>query len=445
MDVTNIPQTPDTLAALWKIQKIIFNTLDFEQVVQKIVDSIAIELDFSKLGYRIIVLALVDEKEGVMKRISMSQTPAAEATMGAGKMTFDQIVIPLTAENNLCIRSYKDKEPKVVLDWKDILTPPMTEEEARRLQTISGVKNSIVFPVLDGELCIGVMIFSLEKDVSEMSEDEKNLIQSFTDIVSLAIHDANLYSNLNSTSKKLDEANKKLKELDKLKDEFVSLASHELRTPMTAVKSYTWLVLNNKSGEITPKTREHLEKVYNSTERLIHLVNEMLDISRIEGGRVQLKLEALDLVQLAREVKDEFAPRASEQNLVMEIETDGKISPAAGDRDKIHQVLVNLVGNSFKFTQSGGRVSISVRLKDNMVEVGIEDTGIGIAKEDQERIFQKFGRVEGSLVISKIGGTGLGLYLSKQYIEMHGGKIWFESEPGKGSTFTFSLPLYTGN
>ena len=214
---------------------------------------------------------------------------------------------------------------------------------------------------------------------------------------------------------------------------------------MTAVKSYTWLVLNNKSGEITPKTREHLEKVYNSTERLIHLVNEMLDISRIEGGRVQLKLEALDLVQLAREVKDEFAPRASEQNLVMEIETDGKISPAAGDRDKIHQVLVNLVGNSFKFTQSGGRVSISVRLKDNMVEVGIEDTGIGIAKEDQERIFQKFGRVEGSLVISKIGGTGLGLYLSKQYIEMHGGKIWFESEPGKGSTFTFSLPLYTGN
>jgi signal transduction histidine kinase len=438
----HIPQSKKTIQSLWKLQKIILETLDFTQVVQKVVDSIAIELDYLDLGYQTVVLALVDEPTQTLRRISMSQTPAAEAIMGAGKMSFDEIVIPLSAADNFCIKTLLDQEVRSTTDWKDILTPPMTAEEARHLQQVSKVRNSVIYPVITQSKCIGVMIFSLSKDVSQISLEEKDLLTSFIEIISLAIHDSQLYSNLQVTTKELKIANDKLIVLDKAKDDFVSLASHELRTPMTAIKSYTWMVLNGKAGVVDVKARKYLDVVYSSTERLIHLVNEMLDVSRIESGKVQLRLETFDVAGLFETIRDEFAAKAFEQKLNLVFNLPPSVIPQlSADREKIVQVLENLIGNAFKFTPPGGTVTVNAAQTDHQIQFSVNDTGPGIAPQDLPKLFQKFGRLENTLIASTGASTGLGLFICRQYVELHSGKIWAESELGHGSTFTFSLPL----
>jgi signal transduction histidine kinase len=439
---THIP-TRKTVDSLWRLQQIILDTLDFEQVVQKVVDSVILELDYLKLGYKIVVLALGDDRERVLRRVSMSQTAGAEAVMGAGKMSFDQIVIPYKAQKNYCIKTYLDGKPRVARSWEKILTPPMTRKEALRLQRVSGVKASLVYPVMQKSKRVGIMIFSLEKDPRLVKHEEKDLIKGFTDTVGLAIHDARLYSDLKTTTRRLDRANRRLKELDKLKDEFVSVASHELRTPMTAIKSYLWMIVNKPQAEdkFTSKTKDYLERAYSSTERLIHLVNDMLDVSRIEGKRVKLELVELDVVSLAKDVKEEVGARAKEGNLDVIVQ-ETAVPKVWADRDKIHQVLLNLVGNSLKFTPAGGKITMEFKLNKGMVETTVADTGKGIAPENMKRLFKKFGRLEHSLTaMAEQKGTGLGLYICQELVKLHGGKIWVESEVGKGSRFTFSLPV----
>lgn len=239
----------------------------------------------------------------------------------------------------------------------------------------------------------------------------------------------------------LKAANEKLELLDKLKDEFVSVASHELRTPMTAIKSYTWLVLHGKAGPLTPKAQEYIDRVYQSTERLIHLVNEMLDVSRIEGGRVKLSLESFDPAKLLTDIREEFTARTSEKNIHLSIEPDSSITELSADREKIHQVLENLIGNALKFTPQGGTIAVGMHKNGTSVEFQVTDSGMGIRAEDLPKLFQKFGRLENSLVAMPGNSTGLGLYISKQYVELHSGTINVTSVFGKGSTFSFTLPI----
>jgi signal transduction histidine kinase len=209
---------------------------------------------------------------------------------------------------------------------------------------------------------------------------------------------------------------------------------------MTAIKSYTWMVLNGKAGTIEPKATQYLNRVYNSTERLIHLVNEMLDVSRIESGRVKLNKLSVDMEKLLTDVQSEFQARAIEAKIHVEVHRDGDIVVVQADTEKIHQVLENLVGNSFKFTPAGGTITMGVKRVDGFLEIRVTDTGRGIAPDDIPKLFQKFGRLENSLIAMPGNSTGLGLYICKQYVELHGGKIWVQSEPEKGSTFTFTLP-----
>lgn len=431
----------NTVQALWKITKIVLDTLDFNQVTQKICDSLLEELGYLNLGYRIIVLSLYDPGKGGLQRISLSQTPEAAAAMGASTIPFHDILIPISATSNYCIKAYLDQKPYVTTDWKDILSPPLDQEAARANQSASGIKTSMVYPIVVKGKSVGSVIFSMVKDYSAVTGAEFDLIRGFTEIVGIAVQNAKLYSDLERLTHSLDEANKQLKNLDQLKDEFISVTSHELRAPMTAIKSYTWLVVNDKAGPLEPKAREYLDKVYQSTERLIHLVNEMLDVSRIESGRVQLHPESFDMARLAADVIEEFSARAAEQKLSLEISTSGDLPAITADREKIHQVLENLISNAIKFTPENGHITVSIAQKDNFLETSVIDTGPGISEEDKKKLFVKFGRLENSLIARSGTGSGLGLYICKQYVELHNGKIWFTSQLGQGSIFTFSLPL----
>lgn len=431
-----------TLEALWRVEKVILDTLDFNKVVQKIVDSVLLELGYMELGYRIVVLALVDEDSQTLKRISISRTAEAKKALSVTPIPFRDINIPLSAKQNLCVKSVSENKPYTTHDWVDILCPPYFEKEAKEVQRIVGIKTSMVYPVYSKGKGIGVLIFSMVKDESEVMEEEKELIQGFTDIVGLAVENAQLYSSLQEQSKELDIANKKLVELDNLKDEFVSVASHELRTPMTAIKSFLWMALNRQVKNMNPDLKRYLDKAYISTERLINLVNDMLNISRIEGGRIALKLKETNLVQLASEVYEELVPKAQEKGVSLSVDKI-EVPKVLCDGDKIHEVFMNLIGNSLKFTLKGGRVWIGFRTEGDMVFVEVWDTGRGLAADEVPKLFTKFGRLDNSFVsVAESGGTGLGLYISKSLVELHKGKIGAESEGmGRGSKFSFSLPI----
>jgi len=433
-----------TIDALWRLQKLILDTPDFESVVSRIVNAILKELGYLKLGYRILVLTLIDHEKHVLKRITLSQTNEAMNALEASPIPFGQIEIPLSAEDNLLIKTLAEKKVYVTHYWPDIFHPVLSDEAALGNQNAAGIKTSLLYPLIVKEQAIGVMIFSLVKSETEVTQEEKELISRFTDIAALAVQNSRLYSSLKGAKDNLEKINRRLIELDKLKNEFVSVASHELRTPMTAIKSYLWMVLAGKGGELTEKQRYYAQRAYNSVDRLIKLVNDMLNISRIESGRLTITMQEVDLRKLAQDVIDECMPRANELALHLILESPQTVPTVVADPDKIKEVLFNLIGNSLKFTGRGGTIIVSLSQKDDMVETQVRDTGVGIDKEDMPKLFQKFGLLPGSYVTNQpTMGTGLGLYICKSILDLHKGKIWAASEGrGKGTTFTFSLKVF---
>ena len=233
----------------------------------------------------------------------------------------------------------------------------------------------------------------------------------------------------------------KEKEIDKMKTEFISTVSHELRTPLTTIREAVSQVLDGILGKTTKEQKDFLSVCLGDIDRLRRIINNLLDISKIEAGKVEIKRGMVDIVVLSKEVIANFTPRAREKNLEIKEVLPQETIEVYVDRDKVIQVFTNLIGNALKFTKEG-HIEISIADKEEIVECSVSDTGLGISKEDLLRVFskfQQFGRVDGP----GEKGTGLGLSIAKGIVEMHKGKIWVESELDKGSKFTFTLPKYT--
>ena len=232
----------------------------------------------------------------------------------------------------------------------------------------------------------------------------------------------------------------RLKELDKMKSDFVSNVSHELRTPLTAVKGSVDNMLDGLTGPLNEKQSRYLTRIKSNADRLTRLINDILDLSRIEAGKIDLKPAVLPLVTLAKEVAEGLRPVAVDKLISLEVASPDANATAWADRDKVIQVLVNLIGNAVKFTPTHGKVSVTVeRNGDAWVQTSVADTGPGIPLEEANRIFDKFYQIA-QVGKQKARGTGLGLAISKALVEMHGGRIWVESEVDRGSTFFFTLP-----
>jgi len=231
--------------------------------------------------------------------------------------------------------------------------------------------------------------------------------------------------------------------IERLKTEFVSIAAHQLRTPLSAIKWTIRMLLDGDVGEITQEQRELLEKTYASNERMIHLINDLLNVTRIEEGRFLYNLRKEDIIKLIEKVIAPLKDVAKRKKIKMKFrKPSGKVPMIKIDAEKISLCVQNLVDNAIRYTYPGGEVDISVKYLKNKQEIlfSVKDTGIGIPKEQQGRVFSRFFRAENA-IREETEGTGLGLFITKNIIEAHGGKIWFESEEGKGTTFYFTLPL----
>ena len=228
-------------------------------------------------------------------------------------------------------------------------------------------------------------------------------------------------------------------EVDRAKTEFVSTVSHELRTPMTSIKGYADLILLGAAGQMNDDQRRFLSIIKANADRLSVLVNDLLDISRLEGGRVELDIKPLSLESLVDQVATTLRAKIEDKGLTLSLHIPPDLPPVMGDRDRVIQILTNLVSNAYQYTPTGGSIDVRALCAAGMVQVDVADTGIGIAPEDQPKVFDRFFRADDPKV-QEFSGTGLGLAIVKSLVEMQSGRIWLDSEVGKGSTFSFTLP-----
>ena len=246
---------------------------------------------------------------------------------------------------------------------------------------------------------------------------------------------------LNEMISRLEAASEKEKRVDRLKTEFLSLASHQLRTPLVEVKWALQVLLDGDGGNLSPTQEELLKKTYASNESMLVLINDLLDITKIEEGKYLSKLALVQIEQTGASVVELYKEEANRQGIKLEFQAPpGPLPQALVDEEKIKLAIQNLIGNAIQYTPSGGRVTISFFSDTKEVGIAVRDTGIGIPLEEQEKIFEQFFRAVNAKKLGK-KGTGLGLYLAKNIVEAHGGRIWFVSEEHKGSDFRIALPL----
>jgi len=336
-------------------------------------------------------------------------------------------------------RAIIDKETIHVHDLKSEFETEFPHSKPR--QAISGARTLLTTPLLPKGRAFGAIVIRRE-EVRPFSHKQIELLRTFADQAVIAIENVRLLQEIQEKSRQLEIANERLKELDRLKSDFVSNVSHELRTPLTAIKGAVDLLLREVPGRLNESQTHYLTRVRSNTQHLAGLINDLLDLAKIEEGKVELKGARVSVGGLVHEVMETVKPLAAEKPVLLEVKLPEPSVLVWADRDKVTQVLMNLIGNAIKFTPPQGRVMVSAwRDGTEWAQVSVNDSGPGISTEECQKIFQKFYQVS-EYGEPKPKGTGLGLAISKALVELHGGKIWVESEEGRGSKFSFTLPVF---
>jgi signal transduction histidine kinase len=301
-------------------------------------------------------------------------------------------------------------------------------EEMRR----AGLRAVLAIPLLREDRILGGLVV-LRKAPGLFPQPVVDLLKTFAAQSALAIQNARLFRELEEKSRQLEAASRH-------KSEFLANMSHELRTPLNAVIGFSEVLQEEMFGELNPKQSEYVQDIHGSGKHLLSLINDILDLSKVEAGRMELDLAPFNLPAALENALTLIRERAARHDLGLDLELDPRVGDLVGDERKVRQVLLNLLSNAVKFTPPRGRIVVAAAPANGMVEISVSDTGIGIAPADHEAIFEEFRQV-GTDYARKREGTGLGLSLAKRFVELHGGRIWVKSEVGKGSTFTFTLPV----
>jgi GAF domain-containing protein len=323
---------------------------------------------------------------------------------------------------------------RVALEGKPIHVPDVLadpEYHATGYQQAMEYRTLLGVPLLREETTIGVFALT-RNEVNPFSDKQIELVTTFADQAGIAIENVRLFDEIQDKSRQLEEASQH-------KSQFLANMSHELRTPLNAILGYTELMADGAYGEPSEKMLGILKRLEANGRHLLGLINDVLDLSKIEAGQLALELSDYSVQDIAQTVRSTLEPLAADKKLGFKVEVAPQLPSGHGDGRRLTQVLINLVGNAIKFTDAG-EVAIKAEASNGSFHVSVRDTGPGISAADQAKLFQEFQQADNAITRKK-GGTGLGLAISKRIIEMHGGKIWVESQPGQGSTFAFTLPI----
>jgi GAF domain-containing protein len=323
---------------------------------------------------------------------------------------------------------------RAVLEGKTIHIPDVLEDPEYTFvegQKVGGYRTSLYVPLMREGAAIGVLAIA-RKVARPFTDKQIELATTFADQAVIAIENVRLFEEIQDKSRQLEEASQH-------KSQFLANMSHELRTPLNAILGYTELMADGAYGEPSEKMLGILKRLEANGKHLLGLINDVLDLSKIEAGQLVLELSDYSVQDIAQTVRSTLEPLAADKKLAFKVEMGTDLPPGRGDGRRLTQVLINLVGNAIKFTDAG-EVAIKAEANNGSFYVSVRDTGPGISTADQAKLFQEFQQADNAITRKK-GGTGLGLAISKRIIEMHGGKIWVESQPGHGSTFAFTLPV----
>ena len=353
----------------------------------------------------------------------------AIATFGGQSEYRDLVLdsIPFAAGRGTVLgRTVLERRPVQVADV--LADPDYTLQE---IQKKFGFRTILGVPLLREGNPIGVIIL-MRFTVQPFTEKQIDLATTFADQAGIAIENVRLFEEIQDKSRQVEEASKH-------KSQFLANMSHELRTPLNAILGYTELIIDGIYGEAPEKMRAVMERVQSNGKHLLGLINDVLDLSKIEAGQLVLSIQDYSIKDVVHGVYSAVEPLANSKKLAFTIDVPANLPPARGDDRRLTQVLLNLVGNAIKFTDAG-EVAVKAAASNGAYTISVRDTGPGIAEADQAKIFDEFQQADSTQTKAK-GGTGLGLSIAKRIIEMHGGTLWVESSLGAGSTFSFTVPL----
>ena len=420
-------------------------------------------LSFTLISCLVVVaIALV-----VSQRIVTPIRQVTGAARAIGRGEFDQ-EIPVTSSDEVGILA----EEFNAMRWNlKSAVGKLTEEEKKMTAIVNSIAEGLILVDSNNrilhinpaaERLLDLSQDSIDKDITELIHNDeliqieqapsKNEDANFVSEITLIHHDEKLVLRT-IASPFLDENGQTLgtvylfddvtreKEIDQMKSDFISLVSHELRTPLTSIIGFVSFILDGKAGAINDRQRNSLARVQRQSKRLAALINDLLDISRIESGRIQMEQESISILEIVTQRLEEIRPQADEKSIQLALTAPESGPQILGDEARMGQVFTNLIGNAIKFTPNNGEVSVKVEADGNLLHVEVIDTGPGIPPEERQKIFDKFYQLS-DISTRQQGGSGLGLSISKSIVEAHGGKLWIDDgNQGKGSNFQFVLPL----
>jgi GAF domain-containing protein len=406
------------LTALGEVGRAVSSTLDVETVLSTIV-SRAIQLsgtdggsvyEYDEATEEFSLRASRDLPEAYVEQVRDARPRKGEGAVG---------------------RVAQTREPVQIADISD---PAAYESRVRSMLLQMGLRALLAVPLIAEDRLVGALIV-IRKRTGTFAAEEVTLLQTFATQSALAIQNARLFREIEVKSRQLEVASQH-------KSEFLANMSHELRTPLNAIIGFSEVLTDRMFGELNEKQEEYLKDIYASGTHLLSLINDILDLSKIEAGRMELELTDFHLPTALDNALTLVRERAGRRNITLQMSVDERLGEVQADERKIRQVVLNLLSNAIKFTPEGGRIEVGAVPKDGFVEVSVRDTGVGIAPEDQEKVFEEFQQV--GTADKKAEGTGLGLTLCRKFIELHGGRIHVKSQVGVGSTFTFMIPVRRG-
>jgi signal transduction histidine kinase len=416
------------LDALQKISRLISTTLDENEIFQRLSHPKINELGFEKY-----LIFIIDKNQELQCRLHLGITEKMAEEFKKNVLNNPAIMKQLNDGHIL----------SSVRTPRDISDP---------LSQITDIQRFVLNPILIQKSLFGLVFAGNQSENFSLTEGDEELISILSDQVGQSIENARLFEQVYHSSqmlelkvqertKQLSSALEEVQKISKTKSEFISAVSHELRTPLTSIKGYASILITGKVGEIPEKVKERLEKINKHSDNLVKLINDLLDISRIESRRIEMKLQPHPLKNIIENTQDLLTPQLKDKNINFVVNLEEDIPDVPMDASQIERVFINLISNAIKFTPENGTIVVKATQdkNDHKATVTVSDTGIGIREDAINKLFNEFYRVDNE-INQNVKGTGLGLALCKKIIEAHKGTIWVTSKVHKGSTFHFTLP-----
>ena len=415
------------LEALQSASRLISTTLDENEIFKRL-DQVAL----GNLGFERELVLAYDENSILHPRINT----------GFSDVEVQALLASIPKEESL-LASLKEGKT-----FSSINAPASRKETILKL---FGVAHFVISPVLTKNGMIGLLFFGNRSNASLITGGDEELTSILANQIGQSLENARLFeqvyrstqileTKVQERTKQLVQALEEVKKISKTKSDFISAVSHELRTPLTSIKGYASILMAGKLGNIPEAVADRLKKINDHSDNLVKLINELLDISRIESGRVEMNIGRADVRKMIENVHDLLIPQMREKNIRWKVTVSQRVPEMQLDASQVERVFINLVGNAIKYTPRDGTITVKADFIDNELRVDVSDTGIGIAEKDLEHLFNEFYRVDNEFNRT-VKGTGLGLSLAKKIVQAHDGRMWVTSQPDHGTTFSFTLPF----